>query len=938
MRKIWPLALALELIILGLLPVSARSFSLPFFNTVAGTTDSVDAVSKIDKTLRVIQRHYYDPKRINIDDMLESGMRAITQKLPNVLVAVSKKDKQLRVELDSQSHVYSYAEAHTVLDIAPLFATVFKLIDKNDLAAREHLKRDDIEYAVCDAFLSTLDPHSSVLTPDVLQDFKAQTEGEFGGVGIVIGMKDNLLTVIAPLSGTPASRAKIQSGDHILKIDTEPSLNMPLSEAVEKLRGKVGTTVKIVIEREGVGEIPITLKREIIRIESIQSALLTDLGKHIGYIKIKSFQGDTYSELLKHLEHLKSKTATSSLDGLILDMRNNPGGLLDQAIGVSDLFLNQGPIVMTVGTGGTIEDIRMAKGPGTEPTYPMVVLVNGGSASASEIVAAALKDNGRALVMGDQTFGKGSVQSVFNLESDSAVKMTIAEYWTAARRSIQTLGVTPDVALFPRKVSQQRMDLIPNVRFTELDLEKHLENTKVELQKPKYKLSYFDTAFFKESLKKKPDATDAEDQQNLAKQAKEYAEEADVSDDPWVLFAKGVLGLYQTTSNFNLDNVLTPWIAAQQKKEDQALTTALLKLTINWAKPAGSAGTGPIALETTLKQDGKAVTALSAGKEGTIEVKATNRGTQPVYQLVAVTRTPKQHFIFDDREFVFGEIAPGATATASTVVKLPSNAPTFTEPVTYDLYSGLEKKIGEGPSRISVTELNKPRVSFSYTLTDTAADSKTAKPGNDAVDPGELIQLTLNLKNESATAADSVQLNLKNESGKNLTLETGRQDVGTLKPQEQRKTTLSFRVDPNTTEKTLSLELFVSANKSDAILNSRLTFPLASKTGMIPPPKMEHQPPLLTVSKITPLATSKDNKTTDFIVAGTVSDLEGVKDLQAFVGEDKQCLKVAPKNTKKMDFSCTLHSDPSKKERFFFLLGRNQDGIMERGIYGIPLQ
>jgi len=298
-----------------------------------------------------------------------------------------------------------------------------------------------IEGAI-NGMLNGLDPHSAYLTPELYKELQVDTEGSFGGLGIEITLRDGLLTVVSPIEDTPAYRAGIKAGDQIIKIEGELTKDMSLVEAVKKMRGPKGSKVVISVRREGVPRlIDFSLNREIIRVQSVKSR---SLEKGYGYARLTQFQDRTNTDLENALSTLVAENG--KLEGLVLDLRNNPGGLLSQAVKVTDLFLDSGMIVYTEGRLDNQKQKYFAHAGGyTE--FPIVVLVNGGSASASEIVAGALQDHGRAVVLGTKTFGKGSVQTILPLESGAALRLTTALYFTPNGRSIQVTGVAPDITL-----------------------------------------------------------------------------------------------------------------------------------------------------------------------------------------------------------------------------------------------------------------------------------------------------------------------------------------------------------------------------------------------------------------------------------------------------------------------------------------------------------
>ena len=287
--------------------------------------------------------------------------------------------------------------------------------------------------------LGTLDPHTLYLTPDVYKELRVDTVGKFGGVGLEVTFRDGILTVVTPMEDTPASRARLRPGDRILKINGQSTKDMNLIDAVKKMRGARKSKVFLSVYREGWSQPhEFTLVRETINVKSVKSEALE---QKYGYLRITSFQERTEEDLVKAIEALKK--SSGGLKGIILDLRNNPGGLLDQAVEVSDLFLKEGIIVSTQGRSRKMDE-RRSTGKGPYLDLPMVVLVNGGSASAAEIVAGALQDYQRAPLMGTQTFGKGSVQTVIDLGDGSGLKLTVARYFTPKGRQIDGKGITPD--------------------------------------------------------------------------------------------------------------------------------------------------------------------------------------------------------------------------------------------------------------------------------------------------------------------------------------------------------------------------------------------------------------------------------------------------------------------------------------------------------------
>jgi carboxyl-terminal processing protease len=320
-----------------------------------------------------------------------------------------------------------------------ILTEVIRQIEKNYVEPQDAQR---LVQGAIKGMVQSLDPHSSYMTKEEHQELMIETKGSFSGVGIEITFRDNVLTVVSPIEGTPAYKAGIQAGDKIIRIDGKLTNDMSLPEAVKAIRGERGSKVDLTIMREGLEKpLEFSLTRDVIPIKSVRSYLLTP---KIGYVRISTFQSRTGQDLSAELEGLEK---SRKLEGLVLDLRNNPGGLLSQAIDVADVFLDSGVIVSTKGRNSSQDLKATAHKEKVERKYPIVVLVNGGSASASEIVAGALQDNKRALILGTRTFGKGSVQTILPLSDGSGLRLTTAMYYTPSGKSIQVSGIVPDVEL-----------------------------------------------------------------------------------------------------------------------------------------------------------------------------------------------------------------------------------------------------------------------------------------------------------------------------------------------------------------------------------------------------------------------------------------------------------------------------------------------------------
>jgi len=342
------------------------------------------------------------------------------------------------------------------------FTKVLGIVEKYNV---DEITIEEIIDKSLQGLMSNLDAHSSFLNTKSFENLKIQTNGEFGGLGITVGMRDGALTVISPIEGTPADKAGLKAGDIILRIDGNSSLGMSIDDAVNIMRGKPGTPITLTIVRKGESDpLEVKIVRDIIKIQSVYAK---EIGDDVLYIRVTSFDkkvvDDVSKELKKHMGHDK---------GIILDLRNNPGGLLDQAVGLVDLFVDEGDIVSQKGRDASDNRVYSASAANTLTKAPLVVLVNEGSASASEIVSGALQDHKRAVLIGQKTFGKGSVQVILPITDTEAIKLTIARYYLPSGRTIQAVGVTPDVSVLAGEIKNHENKF----RIKESDLKKHLES------------------------------------------------------------------------------------------------------------------------------------------------------------------------------------------------------------------------------------------------------------------------------------------------------------------------------------------------------------------------------------------------------------------------------------------------------------------------------
>ena len=391
-------------------------------------------------------------------------MRVKTQSIVLVLVGLT-----LGLALSLGQSVFADREQTQVklpLEELHSFSDVFARI-KNDYV--EPVEDKDLLENAIRGMLAGLDPHSAYLDQDEFKELQVGTSGEFGGLGIEVGMEDGFVKVIAPIDDTPAQRAGVEAGDLVIRLDDTPVKGLSLSDAVKIMRGKPGTDITLTVVREGQEKpLKITITRAVIKVKSVKSRMLED---GFGYVRISQFQSNTAENMVTAIEKIEKESGP--LKGMVLDLRNNPGGVLNGAVAVSDAFLEKGLIVYTE---GRVADSRLRFNATPDDVLhgvPLVVLVNQGSASASEIVAGALQDHRRAIIVGSQTFGKGSVQTIVPLNNQTAVKLTTARYYTPSGRSIQAEGIVPDIALDNMRLASVDSTFEP---IKESHLTRHLDN------------------------------------------------------------------------------------------------------------------------------------------------------------------------------------------------------------------------------------------------------------------------------------------------------------------------------------------------------------------------------------------------------------------------------------------------------------------------------
>lgn len=754
----------------------------------------------LNRVLLQIKDNYVEPDRIDPNKMLIFALDEIQNSIAEVVIDFNRPrdDKPTRVELtvNDKSKSFQVGNIESLWEMSFRLREMFRFVQEH-LDPETDVEYREVEYAAINGMLATLDPHSTLLPPKHYEEMQTQTGGKFGGLGIVISLRDGQLTVISPIAGTPASRAGIKARDHIVRIGEESTINMQLNEAVSMLRGDPGTSINLWIQRQGWSEArKFEVERAIIKIDSVDSEPLKN---KVGYLRIKNFQANTYSDLKTHLATLKEKMG--GMQGLVLDMRDNPGGLLDQAIKVSDLFLSEGTIVSTVGVGNRLREKREAKNSGSEPTYPIIVLVNAGSASASEIVSGALQNHNRAVVLGDTTFGKGTVQVLYEFPDNSALKLTVAQYLTPGGISIQSKGITPDLRTIPVTVDKDDVDLFLSAHvLREQDLDSHLTSTAVRKDG--------DGVQFIRYLRET--AANPEDD--------EFRDPDAFREDFEIRLAQRLLT--QSKQEYQRKTLLQHFQGELQKAEAsefEAIRKQLRTLGVDWSRgPSADQATLDVKVSTE-PPDGR----VRAGEKLSLTVTATNRGAQPIHQLKAISKS--DHGVLDDREFVFGKLSKGQTKKWTIEVEVPTDAPSRHDLVDLQFSDALKPiTVPNGQVAVNVSGKERPQFGFSYEVIDSSGDG--------VLSVGESVKFRVFVKNVGRADSAETLVYLKNLAHQALYLKKGRGSFDKIAAGATEMVEFEFDVKSAPTDgDTLELEVDVYDSTYRQYTEKKFFLPFAPK-------------------------------------------------------------------------------------------------------------
>ncbi len=743
-----------------------------------------------------LKKSYIDQERLNETDvMLQKALRSLENAEDSIWVEESydPTGTTYRVILHERTLVVSEREVDDIDDLAVVLGRVMKFVKKYFTGTNEEF--EDLKYATANGLCTVLDPHTNIFTPKEYKEFFVHIEGEICGIGAYIGVRDGKLTIISPLTGTPASEAGLKARDHIVKIDDESTVSMTTQEAVSRIRGKENSEVVLWIKRKGVDPV---LKKTIVRknvtIPSVKAKLLEN---DIAYIKVISFAHTTARSFLRRLLEMKNEVG-GPFKGLVLDLRDNPGGLLDQAVNLADILLTGGDIVMTAHKD-VVSDPYPAKDNGFEPKCPIVVLINQGSASGAEILAGALRNNNRAVLLGSRTFGKGSVQQPRVMKDGSCLKLTVYEYLLPGRVSIQNVGVAPDIALDPAVIEEDDIRIFAEDRsFKERLHNKALVSKYAREEKPAFRLiSYLDL----------PD----EPLDGFEITESFVNEEFDLDGPQFVavILGKKLISFCEPGLSFDRIRFLSQHhkeVLELKRKEFSKVVKQLSKIGIDWQ--AGALPKDPaVAVQlkcsvvTEEKEKPAAEEKEDAGTsefddnptpERKVKITAvlTNKGEKTLWRVAGKTETEDIASSFAEREFLFGEVPPGKSVTRTVSIPIPYFYIPRKEEINVVVSAENEEPLAERKLTIDLPQVALPQLSVTSVLVN-GADGKVLKP-----EAGKKYTLKTVIKNVGEVEVFQGIAQLKNETdpSKAIDLVKGRKLFTRLKPGRTANADFTFTI------------------------------------------------------------------------------------------------------------------------------------------------
>lgn len=759
-----------------------------------------------------VEGSYYDRSRIRGREMLKKALDFAESSLEDLIVEVDDKagkavarlnDARLEMALPAAAPAGDELDAEGFGQARDRLAEFLGFIRDHD---RGEVPFGDAAFAIVNAFLSPLDPHTNVMSPRVYRDFWTSTNGDFNGIGAIIGNREGQLTVIMPLPNSPAMKAGVRPGDKILEIEGESTVNMSADDAVNRIRGPKDTSVKLTLGHKDGTNAEVVIVRQKIEIPSIGA---TPLDGGLGYVRLLDFQRNTAKQLEEKLRELHARP--EGLQGLILDLRGNHGGLLDQAVAVADTFVHRGEIVITEPRDPAKRDVKRAGERGTEPDYPLVVLVDAESASASEILCGALQAHDRAIVVGERTFGKGSVQNLLPLETrigEAGLKITFAQYLLPGRISIQRRGVTPDIRLLPARIEKGQADLDedqPPMR--EEDYDASLPSRAAPPPPPPSLAS----------IRYLQPAANPNDEDTSS-----YLLELKIERDVPAQIGKAILEAAKGDASFSRSRFLEERAASLAPIRAAAgakLAEGLKALGIDWSEEPE--GPPPKVSIRIVEPAGPGPLRAKAGEPFKVRIEAKNDGASPARRLRATLRGVRDQDAapLQGVEVFFGALGPGEARVAEAAPTVPLGTPARLDRMLLSLRTDRHERITEAPVAVETEPKGRPAFSIETVPTDANGDG--------TISAGERVTLKARVKNEGSEASKETLVTLSTKGEKRLFLRAGRQTLKDFLPGETREAEFSFEVKEGYEAEKATFDLMVFDLTYGEMLLDKLELPIA---------------------------------------------------------------------------------------------------------------
>jgi len=884
-----------------------------------GDRSSLGDLSLLERNLYHVEHRYVEKGRLDPEAMFQGALDGLERDVGEVMFVREPRGRRLQVSIGAFSTTM-LVEPISSFDV--MVAQLRRVAVVLDDRLSDEVDRAEVEYALINGALSTLDPHTMLLPPEAAREMEVDNQGEFGGLGVEIKVDRNGWLVVAqPMDGTPAHTAGLKAGDRIVRIEDESTVNMDLVDAVDRLRGEVGTQVRVLVERDGEpGPRTFTITRARIAIFPVEGELLEGA---VGYVRIPSFHRNVAANLDELLARFKRESG-GELQGLVLDLRDNPGGYLNQAFEVANRFLEDGVIVSTVEGGSQRREEQRATRPGTEPAYAIAVLVNGNSASASEIVAGALRNQDRAVIIGERTFGKGSVQHLYRNKDESNLKLTVAKYLTPGDHSIQSVGIPPDIRLQPSIVrpDPEGGGALVSLYWwewtdREADLDQHLERVEDGAQPAAWDVRY----------------------------VREEAEagEGDARADWEVDFARRVLLAADSSRRVDVLSSARSVVETAHLVEERALVDAFAAVGVDWGAGPPNALVPSLDVSVDLGDDG----ALVAGMAEDIHLTVSNTGEESLSRLSIWTESDNPWL--DHKELYVGRLEAGESRTLSTRVELHEGYLDEIAPLTVHVRDPSTESLSQ--HTIPVRSHAAPRPSFRYQVRVVDDGSGRSQGDGDGLpEAGEVIDLEVKVTNQGAGASSEGFARLVNRSGRALDLTRGRVRFGPSRDAdgnpcsrpEAEGCQRSLAPGDSATERFTFALRELGADEPGWVLelrvgdNARFDYGAVQRGGFDEYFQAEEQlvlrpgealdptervPPRVHVTRAPPLETGEAR----VVLSGVVEDDSAVRDVLVFLGEDKVFFQGGRGGEPELPFS----AEPVLKEgaNLLTVLARDERGL-----------